>query len=432
MVSTRSRRTAGVRQVARKLLMIVVALFVGLVSNTDGYTGSAYLPFVAARAIGNEGFRLASWELSALASKAADLVLRPGSDLSADQQHDLVLAYFYDLGHMDSLDSDIQAIYADRAQLAPEKAAAALMAELTRTRSVQSQRRPAVEAILQQQVSAVIRDQRIASAGFVFPPVSFRFSESPDYLIISPRDQIRIAEGIYLNPGIDVPQIESIETRIEEDLNVSALVEGTGGFSSYPTMIIDYWDMNWVISTIAHEWGHTYLLLHPLGWHYSDSPDTRTLNETTVSILGDEIAELVMERFYPDQLPTASWPRPLAMQPSWWEDNQPKAGFEFGPFMRATRIRVDELLASGDVAGAESYMEERRQQLVQRGYTIRRLNQAYFAFHGSYAMGTGATDPIGGKLRALRHYEGSLAQFMRTVSSITNVSELDAALQRHQ
>ena len=47
-------------------------------------------------------------------------------------------------------------------------------------------------------------------------------------------------------------------------------------------------------------------------------------------------------------------------------------------------------------------MEARRQELVKQGYAIRKLNQAYFAFHGSYAVGTGATDPIGGKLRALR------------------------------
>ena len=41
-------------------------------------------------------------------------------------------------------------------------------------------------------------------------------------------------------------------------------------------------------------------------------------------------------------------------------------------------------------------------ELLEQGYVIRKLNQAYFAFHGSYAVGTSATDPIGGKLRSLR------------------------------
>jgi len=75
-------------------------------------------------------------------------------------------------------------------------------------------------------------------------------------------------------------------------------------------------------------------------------------------------------------------------------------------------------------------MEARRKILVARGYLIRKLNQAYFAFHGSYAVGASATDPIGGKLRALRQRTGSLADFVRTVAKITSVADLDAALRQ--
>jgi len=53
--------------------------------------------------------------------------------------------------------------------------------------------------------------------------------------------------------------------------------------------------------------------------------------------------------------------------------------------MRETRIRVDKLLAQGRIEEAEAYMEERRQEFVAHGYYIRKLNQAYFAFHGAYA-----------------------------------------------
>ncbi len=57
------------------------------------------------------------------------------------------------------------------------------------------------------------------------------------------------------------------------------------------------------------------------------------------------------------------------------------------------------------------------------------LNQAYFAFHGSYATGGAAgADPIGPKLRQLRELSPSLQAFMQTAASITSVAELDAAL----
>jgi hypothetical protein len=80
------------------------------------------------------------------------------------------------------------------------------------------------------------------------------------------------------------------------------------------------------------------------------------------------------------------------------------------------------------VQEAETYMEARRKELATHGYLLRRLNQAYFAFHGSYAVGPSATDPIGGKLHLLRHQAGSLAEFMRTVAGFRTAADLDAAL----
>ena len=73
-------------------------------------------------------------------------------------------------------------------------------------------------------------------------------------------------------------------------------------------------------------------------------------------------------------------------------------------------------------------MEAQRRILVENGYTIRKLNQAYFAFHGSYAVGPAATDPIGGKLRLLRKQAGSLAEFLHTVMQFDEPADLDAAL----
>jgi hypothetical protein len=98
--------------------------------------------------------------------------------------------------------------------------------------------------------------------------------------------------------------------------------------------------------------------------------------------------------------------------------------------MRAARLEADRLLAEGKVEEAEATMDARRQELVARGYDLRKLNQAYFAFHGSYAVGSAATDPLGGKLRALRERSASLNAFVRAVSAIASAADLDAALER--
>ena len=60
-------------------------------------------------------------------------------------------------------------------------------------------------------------------------------------------------------------------------------------------------------------------------------------------------------------------------------------------------------------------MEEKRVFLAANGYYIRRLNQAYFAFHGSYADSAGSIDPIGPKLDELRRTSASLREFVSVV-----------------
>ncbi|MCX7671481.1 MAG: hypothetical protein N2439_15600, partial [Anaerolineae bacterium] len=348
----------------------------------------------------------------ALVAKARDGMMPPTAELGAEGQHAAVLFYFALIGQTDRLRDQIERIYADPNQSDPRSAAAPLQAQLDELRADQAAFRPAVEQILAQQVSQVLAEEGLTTAGVVWPPVSFAFAESPNYLIVSPRHRIAVEESVYLDPALSVAQMEQIERQLERELDVSALVEATGGFSSYPTMIIEYANMEWVISTIAHEWVHTYLVFRPLGWHYNDNGAMRTINETVASIVGDEIARLVMERYYPEELPAATWPQPRSLRP----EPKAKPDFNFGLFMRETRLTVDRLLAEGKIVEAEEYMEARRKELAGRGYLLRRLNQAYFAFHGSYAVGPAATDPIGGKLRLLRRQAGSLAGFMRIVS----------------
>ena len=88
------------------------------------------------------------------------------------------------------------------------------------------------------------------------------------------------------------------------------------------------------------------------------------------------------------------------------------------------------MLANKQVDAAESYMRARRDELLQHGYQVRKLNQAYFALYGSYGEGFAASpsNPIPGLLRTLRGQSPTLADFIFQVRDVTTVAELRAAV----
>jgi hypothetical protein len=98
--------------------------------------------------------------------------------------------------------------------------------------------------------------------------------------------------------------------------------------------------------------------------------------------------------------------------------------------MHETRLEVDQMLAEGEIEQAEAYMEERRQLFWENGYRhLRKLNQAYFAFHGAYADEPGgasgkAENPVGEAVRKLRAQSGSLEQFLKQIAWIDTFEEL--------
>ncbi|UCD97704.1 MAG: hypothetical protein JSV42_12120, partial [Chloroflexota bacterium] len=181
-------------------------------------------------------------------------------------------------------------------------------------------------------------------------------------------------------------------------------------------------DLNYLMEVVAHEWVHNFLSLRPLGVKYYASPELRTMNETAASLAGTEIGRAVMERFYPDLLPP---PPPVEVtEPS--EPEKPPA-FDFRDEMRQTRVRVDQLLAAGKVDQAEDYMEERRRFFWDNGYHLRKLNQAYFAFHGAYADepgGAAGEDPVGEAVRDLFKQSLSLASFLKRIAWMTSYEQL--------
>jgi hypothetical protein len=208
-------------------------------------------------------------------------------------------------------------------------------------------------------------------------------------------------------------------------MDVSALVVAIGGIGIYPTMVQESSSLTWITEVIAHEWVHNYLTLRPLGLLYNSSPELRTMNETTANLIGKEVGRKMIERFYPDLSPH---PQNVVAQSA---DPEEPPTFDFRAAMRETRVRVDDLLAQGRIEEAESYMEERRRVFWEHGYRIRRLNQAYFAFHGAYADepgGAAGDDPVGEAVRELWALIDSPAVFLRTMSWMNDYTDLQATL----
>jgi len=324
-------------------------------------------------------------------------------------------------------------IYADPNIQDKETFSADLRSELSELYQRQNQLAPLAEAILQSQVTDVLAEIGLTSAGQPTPNVWYHSTRLPWALIVSPRERIEQTANISLNMNLTVDEHAALESDIDKKLNTSSLVVPIGGVGVYPTMVARTTNLEWLLNTIAHEWIHNYLMFAPLGLMYGESPETRTINETTASIAGDEIGRLVLEKFYPEKI-SASTPSLNLVAVSFDIPNPgdiPRPVFDFREQMYETRITVDELLAKGKIEEAETYMEERRQVFLRNGYLLRKINQAYFAFYGAYADvpgGAAGEDPVGPAVRALRERSDSLADFVKTIKWITTLEELQEKL----
>jgi len=372
------------------------------------------------RIVGQRYFDFAVWETKALMGKAEAALTSGQAYLDDDVQKQLVLDYVTLIGEIRQLGAQVNAIYADPEIADPASAAREVQQRVNANRAEATRLQPVAEQILQQQVSAVLIDEEFDVFGTILPPVSAQLTPLPYILIVSPREEIRQIYNVPLQHGLSIPIRERIETAVYGTIDRSALVVPIGGLGIWPAMIRESGDINYLANTIAHEWAHHWLTFHPLGISYSASPELRTINETVASIFGDEIGAKVIARFYPEFAPPEVEEEPT--QPG--TDDPP--AFDFGREMAQTRVRVDELLAQGEVQQAEEYMEQRRQFFWENGYRIRKLNQAYFAFYGAYADAPGeqGDDPIGPALLAIRNDSETLAEFMNRVSAITSLDKL--------
>lgn len=398
-------------------------------------------------------FDYITWEINALATKAGQTLWGVHPFINEEDRSQFVRDYMADLASARSLERRIEAVFIDPAIDDPEEASADLRAERDELRADLRQRQPLMESILEGQVAAVLVDEGFGLFGQLLPPISMHFTRTPNLLIVSPRDEIRFEVSLALDP-LPIETINTIENRIEDERDMSALIVPLGGIALFPAMILETTNLSWAVETFAHEWAHHYLFFFPLGLYYEFSGETRIINETVADIFGKEVAELVLRRYYPELAPAS----PSASDSLQLVHHAPAADdapFDFGAAMHETRVNVDRIMADIDtirtkserfseaghlehaesydefvreaVEKAERYMEIRREYFYENGVNIRRLNQAYFAFFGGYQggiAGIGGDDPIGPAVEDVRRLSPDLPAFMRNMRGIVTRDDL--------
>lgn len=292
--------------------------------------------------------------------------------------------------------------------------------------------KPRVEETIEGMLDAVLRDGGVRSSflwiDWLWPPVDFRLDSVPRVLVISPRDRIEIARTTLIDPRITIEGRESLEDAVDAR-DLSSIVLGISGVASYPSLVPETSALRDVLRIAAHEWTHHYLAFHPLGRAYRKSGNLTALNETVADVVGDEVGDLVYQRYFAAPGEVVTPPRRIRPAPPPAPSDQPPP-FDFNAAMRETRVRAEELLAQGKIGEAEAYMEDRRHFMAEHGYFFRKLNQAFFAFNGSYASrsGSGSVSPIGGQITGLRDSSATLGEFLSAVARYGSYDALKRGL----
>ena len=408
-------RTKGLRRrrfIARLLIFLFLLFGLGATSTPPKHALLVELNRLTAR----DQFDFVDWEIQAIAGEIKrrwSPPLLPDNEL---EQHLLVQTFLNQEQYLAELEDELNKLYVTSA--APIEDVTTLSQALAINKASQDAMLPQVETILAQQVEAILKEEGFTKTGPVFPPVAFRLIEPPTALILSPRRHIEKQQFLALKPGLDHNRRAEIERTLDQRGDISSYITDIGGLGSYPTMVITHAFLPYLIDVIAHEWTHNYLFTFPtnIAWGYQTYPRLATINETTASLVGGEISRKVILRFYPDwvdQLPPVDGAGQLI----------PQKPSEFHSTMRHTRQQVDRLLAEGRIEEAEEFMETERLKLVAKGYNLRKLNQAYFAFHGAYTLSPGSIDPTGPQIRQLRASSPSLKAFLDRVGWLNSYED---------
>ena len=405
---------------------LALMLVAGLIFTSDGLNLNP-----AQQAASPHLYSLVQWETANFLDKWLHRVssVLPWNSISPAERDEMISDYF--------------ALSAARSEIAgrlesavPREATASEIADLEAQMSALDRSRHRiradVEEALEAAISSVLIEAGLSSVGgLIFPPVDFHLTQTPYVLVTSPRDRIERGDEALLRPGITISDSLSIERELLDQRNLSALVIRIGGLASYPASVFGGGDLRWTLQVAAHEWLHHHLFFRPLGFGIMTSHQMLTINETVANIAGREIGDLAFVKLG-GQIPEpehSAPPDPAQSNPH-LVDAAGGGGFDFRAEMQATRLHVDELLSEGRVGAAEAYMDRRRLQFVDNGYNIRKLNQAYFAFHGTYADSAASVSPIGDQVQEYRNLSPGLGSFVSRISSFGSYEDFLADLEK--
>lgn len=375
-------------------------------------------------------FDFIGWTVNAVQVKTRQSTLAEQGYVDEAARSAYVRDYFDLRRQVEQLEGQIANRYADPAVSDPAAATDDLRAEAATVRGRMGEMQPVVESVLEEQLSVILAEQGLVVGGQPVPPVAFHLTPLPFALVVSPRTIIQQDANVDVSGDLTLDEQVALEERVAEALDVSTLVVPLGGIGTYPTMVAQSSDLNWIASVVAHEWIHNYLTLRPLGVSYTFSGELRTMNETAAEMIGNELGALLIARYYPE-LARGPQPYPYVLARDEAPTEAPPPSFSFQAEMHTTRVTADRLLSEGKVAAAEAYMEARRRFLWDKGYQIRKLNQAYFAFYGAYSAGgagAGGADPVGEAVRLLRRRSATIADFINTMAWFTGPEDLFARL----
>lgn len=400
-----------------QLAFLALAILIGYVATgPHSGVGAEIKPIVQSHV-----FSIAGWEFNTILTEQIPGLFHPQDNKDVQA----VLQYFKNAEQERALENQVSVAAAGGPGNLSQSEA-----ELNALRQKQEAARREVESVIEQQIRGALEGQGIYSPffnlHFSFPPVDFILAMPPKNLVISPRDKIEAINETLLDPDTTLQTSEQVESEIYSRLDLSALVIDIGGLgATLPTFVAEDMDLQYTISTAAHEWLHQYLAFKPLGFLYvlnevglKQSQDVIDINETLADIIGNEIGNMVYDKYYSQyESPPSSGGGTPGSQPS----------FDFNAEMRTIRKQVDLLLSEGKVDEAETYMDSMRAYLAGNGYYIRKLNQAYFAFYGTYADQPTSVNPIGAEMKQLRAESTSLKQFLDRASALTSRQALQRA-----
>lgn len=410
-------RGSGLR--GRVLLGIVLVALLFLRTDT--------FPLTAAKLVGSEYiFSLEQWEIAHFPRKWLHRLweLVPGNKPSREERLAILQEYLDISLKAQKEKNRLEGLLARRGATLSAGAAqedpAHAREYLNELLAERKKLRAAAEEAIEAELSAVLAEQGFESRiGLIFPPVDLWFDPRPTIFVVSPRDRIQLWDALLLDPEIKGTERDRMEQRMLDRYNLSALVDNLAGISTYPAIVPDTFPLRFILQTAAHEWLHQYFFFRPLGLNLRTSADMYTLNETAADMAGRELGDMVFARMGGDLSVSA---RDYLSD----EERDPN----FTREMRATRLHTEELLAQGKVEEAEEYLKQRWWFFYLRGYGLRKLNQAYFAFRGNYGESSASVSPISSQLKEFRAFYPSVGEFVKAISRISSYQQFLDTLER--